>query len=456
MRADRCGARGRRRKAPALHPVRTASSSTSDRSRRPRGLVSRQLDPRRDVALSRPRAATAAEIRWKRRREWQNACEIRVVGKACRGRNGRRDALDRFPAREAGRAVRAAIPAADGKRRPRDSARRLRAGPGQIGRAPRGGSGRLQEMIRLGLTSFASECGRARQRRCRAGPAHRRGGRSRCGPRPTPASSGTAEIASVSARRRCSVMVSWPVPADSPRPRRSRCARPAGPSFLRRRETWTSSVRSPPSRSGSSTCSASHAPRYRRTGPPRERREQVELDARQIDGARRPSAPPPPATSIASSPQRDDVGALQQRPAQPRAHARQQLLGPERLGQVVVGAEPERADLVGRVVARAEDQHRQSDPVRRCFSTSSPCAPGSMRSRMSRLNCPGRDVERRRGRLVTMSARSRPRELLDDLSCRAPDRPRREGCGSWRWPPAPQDGQSSVPGRVLSFAEDFP
>ena len=47
-------------------------------------------------------------------------------------------------------------------------------------------------------------------------------------------------------------------------------------------------------------------------------------------------------------------------PAQQRAHAGQQLLGGERLGQIVVGAGVDALDLLAPAAARSQDQHREA------------------------------------------------------------------------------------------------
>lgn len=45
-------------------------------------------------------------------------------------------------------------------------------------------------------------------------------------------------------------------------------------------------------------------------------------------------------------------------PAKARSHSREQLFRPERFGEVVVGAKLQRADLVRRVLTRAQHEHR--------------------------------------------------------------------------------------------------
>ena len=116
----------------------------------------------------------------------------------------------------------------------------------------------------------------------------------------------------------------------------------------------------------------------------RERAQQVELDRRQVDllavaarprGRRgRSRGRPSPTARLAA---RRSAAPPQHRP-QPR----QQLLGAERLGDVVVGAGVERPHLLALVADRREDDDRQLAPARGPRSqTSTPLPSGSTRSR---------------------------------------------------------------------------
>ena len=66
--------------------------------------------------------------------------------------------------------------------------------------------------------------------------------------------------------------------------------------------------------------------------------------------------------AVADDPPADRVGQVAIRAAQQRLDPAHQLAQPERLGQVVVGAELEPDDLVDLVVARGQDQHRHLGP----------------------------------------------------------------------------------------------
>ena len=113
--------------------------------------------------------------------------------------------------------------------------------------------------------------------------------------------------------------------------------------------------------------------------------------------------------STSSSPTSTHRLACGLRPPERRAQAREQLVDPERLRDVVVGAGVERRDLLALVADDREDEHGASLQPRSSRQTSTPLPSGSTRSRMTASG----------GRSAAVVSASSPRRRRLDLVARA-------------------------------------
>ena len=141
---------------------------------------------------------------------------------------------------------------------------------------------------------------------------------------------------------------------------RSRSGSPPAFSARRRRRMVASTVRSSTSWSRAPHQIEQLAAREHPAGALQQLAQQAELGRAEVHlaaAARAPDAPRGPC--VRSAKRRTSRGERRADPAQHRAHARDQLVERERLGDVVVGAGVQPAQPVGLLAARGQHDDRQ-------------------------------------------------------------------------------------------------